>query len=315
MKASGSFYLRLAVTAVCYAVLLWRADLGLLAHALARMDWIPYLLALALLGSGQALSALKWKLLAGCVGIVMTWLRAFRFYLIGMFFHHFMPTAIGGDIVRILIVSRSGIESPRVTSSVFMERDTGLISMLVIASAAAWYAGLSLNGIPYFIPFICALAAAIAANIILFAGIRPHWLERVPLAGSWLRDGVVQIGSYKTAHGTLAVALVMSAIYQITVITKHYLYARAIGPEIPYTYFLVFVPVISVAGMLPISLNGLGVREATMVALYTSVGATQEQALSMGILHLSLLMLSAIPGGVLYLLGERGRARLEGPGR
>ena len=91
--------------------------------------------------AGQAISTLKWRILQGPVGLPSTpYLRLLGFYFTGMFFNLFLPTIIGGDAVKALLLARETGAPARATMSVFMERNTGLCALLLIALVAAYLA-------------------------------------------------------------------------------------------------------------------------------------------------------------------------------
>jgi hypothetical protein len=96
---------------------------------------------------------------------------------------------------------------------------------------------------------------------------------------------------------------------QVAIVTYHYLIARQLHIDISYLEMLVFIPIVAVITLLPISLGGLGVKEALWVYLFGRSGLTAEQALLFSVTLTGLSWLLALPGGgVLLLDAVRGRA-------
>jgi hypothetical protein len=90
--------------------------------------------------AGQAISTLKWRILLAPVDLSTPYLRLLGFYFTGMFFNLFLPTIVGGDAVKALLLARETGAPARATMSVFMERNTGLCALLLIALVAAYLA-------------------------------------------------------------------------------------------------------------------------------------------------------------------------------
>ncbi|RPH58365.1 MAG: hypothetical protein EHM89_12520, partial [Acidobacteria bacterium] len=110
---------------------------------------------------------------------------------------------------------------------------------------------------------------------------------------------------------TLAGALALSFLHQAVVIGVVFLNARALGQSFPIPALAVFVPLVALAGMVPFSMNGMGVRDAMYVLLFGQLGASEELALSLALLHLAVTFLASLPGGLVYAL-QKTPARQEG---
>jgi uncharacterized protein (TIRG00374 family) len=226
-----------------------------------------------------------------------------------MFFNLFLPTIVGGDAVKAVLLARESGAPARATMSVFMERNTGLCALLVVALVAAYSAsavhlfGVSLVALVW----LLALGYAIA-NIALMNPMAYHLVDRVisatPLSRMRPRAATLYeaVAPYKAAVPTLAGALVLSLAFQLLVIAVVFLNARALNLVVPISAVAVFVPLISLAGMVPVSVNGLGVREALYILLFGQIGVTAEVAVSLALLYLAVTVVASLPGGVVYAL-------------
>src|SRR6185503_14618136 len=116
------------------------------------------------------------------------------------------------------------------------------------------------------------------------------------------------VAPYKAAVPTLAAALVLSLAFQLLVIAVVFLNARALNLVVPISAVAVFVPLVSLAGMVPVSVNGLGVREALYILLFGQIGVPVETAVSLALLYLAVTFLASLPGGLAYLM-QPARAR------
>jgi uncharacterized membrane protein YbhN (UPF0104 family) len=110
------------------------------------------------------------------------------------------------------------------------------------------------------------------------------------------------ITPYKSAVPTLVAALALSLAFQAFVIAVVFLNARALSLAVPLSAVAVFVPLVSLAGMVPVSVNGLGVREALYILLFGQVGVSPELAVSLALVYLAVTVVASLPGGLVYAL-------------
>ena len=87
-----------------------------------------------------------------------------------------------------------------------------------------------------------------------------------------------------------------------------FLNTRALALDVPFAAIAVFVPLVSLAGMVPVSVNGLGVREALYILLFGRIGVPAETAVSLALLYLAVTFLASLPGGLAYVM-QPARAR------
>ncbi len=308
----GSTILKVAVTVALYVAVFYVVDVSVLWARLQTVNagWVA--LAVGCYAAGQWTSAWRWHLLLAPVRLRVGYLRLVAFYFIGMFFNIFLPTIVGGDAVKAILLARHTGAPARSVMSVFMERNVGLLALFVIASTAAWFAPpVTVLGLPVMGIVLLLFAAFVAANIVIFSPRAYYLVDRViamtPLASiraraSSLYEAVVP---YRRAGGALAASIALSFLFQAVVILVVFLSANALSHEVPVLALAVFVPLISVAGMLPISVNGLGIREALYMVLFGRVGTPPDVAVSMAMLYFAVTLVASLPGGVVYALDRR----------
>jgi uncharacterized membrane protein YbhN (UPF0104 family) len=226
-----------------------------------------------------------------------------------MFFNLFLPTIVGGDAVKAVLLARETGAPARATMSVFMERNTGLCALLLIALVTAYFAPpVALYGISLVTLTWLLAAGYVAANIVLFSPhayrIADRLIARSPLKGMRARAASLYEAAtpYTGAIGVLVSAMLLSIVFQFIVIGVVFLSARALSLSIPLTAVAVFVPLVSLAGMVPVSVNGLGVREALYILLFGRIGVPAELAVSLALLYLGVTVVASLPGGIVYAL-------------
>jgi len=310
--------LKLAVTAALYVAVVYKIDLATIWARLqtAHLEWVA--LGVVAYAGGQLLSAWRWWLLLRPVNLAVPYLRMVAFYFIGMFFNIFLPTIVGGDAVKAILLARETGAPARATMSVFMERNVGLFALLTIATAAAFVAPpVDVRGFNLLQLTLFVLAGFIAANIVLankpayrlvdyLVAMTP--LSRIRSRAASLYDAIVP---YRDARwrGVVLAATAQSFLFQGVVILVVFLNANALGLSVPVAALAVFVPLISLAGMLPISVNGLGIREALYLLLFGRIGVPADAAVSMALLYFAVTLAASLPGGIVYAL-QRGPGSL-----
>jgi glycosyltransferase 2 family protein len=312
-------WLKPAVTIALYVLVFYWTDARKIPATLRNAQFGLVGGCVALYLAGQAISTLKWRLLLGPVGLSTPYARLLGFYFTGMFFNLFLPTIVGGDAVKAVLLARETGAPARATMSVFMERDTGLCALLLIALVAAFLAPpVTLYGISLVALTWLLAAGYVVANIVLFS---PHayrvtdrLIARSPLRRMRARAASLYEAAtpYTRAIGVLLPSMLLSIIFQCIVIGVVFLSARALSLSIPLTAVAVFVPLVSLAGMVPVSVNGLGVREALYILLFGRIGISAELAVALALLYLGVTVVASLPGGLVYALQKSpGRLTAE----
>jgi len=299
---------RAAVSIILIAVLLATVDLGELAETLRSVA--PGLLALAVLVFlvTNMTSVLKWRLIIHAQGARVSWPYLTSIFYMGLFFNNFLPTNFGGDLVRIYKLSRATGSTVDATSSVVLDRASSTFALLMVAMVAALLelrllgTGLALTILAMFVVFILLIG--------IFASERTaRRLARFPLLRGdpfgvrrHLRDFYMSVNQFRDQKKTMAAVMVISVVYQALYVISVNLLALSLDIHLPVGFYFLFIPIVLAMGMIPLSLNGLGVREGAWVLLFTQPGVPAAEALSMSVLNVLMITAVSMVGGIFYLL-------------
>jgi uncharacterized membrane protein YbhN (UPF0104 family) len=288
--------LKLIGSLVLLAVLAWRLDWPGLGAAFAGMSPLPWLAALAVYLVAQAVSSWRWQLLAAALGCGGPWQRYLAHYFSGMFFSLVLPTSVGGDVVRACYLA--GAEGRRCPAflSVLADRVSGLAVLIALACVAALCCPVQLA------PWLAGTVAALGAGALLGVLALPL-LPRLPL-GQRLRSLVEAVQVCLSRPGLLAAVTAQSLLVQAANVVLVWLIGRGLGLPVPLAYYGVFVPLVALLTLLPVSLNGMGLRELGTAVLLAPLGVSTEQAVTLSVLTFAAFTAAGLSGGFFYLFGR-----------
>jgi glycosyltransferase 2 family protein len=301
LASSWKLALKLLVSAGLLLFISRRVDFRETGRFLARAD-APFLaLAFALYLAGQALSALKWRQLAAAVGFHASPFRFVAYYFIGMFFNAFGFGTVGGDVIRALYLAGSGGRRGLAFNTVVADRVSGLLVLLAVAlGALLLFHHYQLPAAIYW--------GVVASSSALLAGWRllPRVLPLVLAPENQLRRLIEQdLAPYWSDARLLAAVGVLSIAFHFSQIGVLVLLTHALGVGVPWSYCFVFGPLVSIMSAVPISLNGLGVREGGYVYFLAHVGVPRDSAVAFALAWFGVVMLAGAVGGLVYLLDRQ----------
>ncbi len=270
-----------------------------------------YLLAALALGLAMMLlSAFKWQLLLKGHGTCVSLITLFRYYLVGTFFNMFLPTSVGGDVRRVYDLTQGHASAELATASVLLDRATGVLAMLIIGSVSVLLVPLQWRGAALLILAGTATAVLLLGGAIFFTQMQGLLVRLTNLLlPSALRRRALAfldtLSHYRNEKRLLGVATGIGLVFQSISVFIVFLLSKALGLHVSLLPFFLFVPVITLATMLPISLNGLGVQDTGYVILFAQVGLPAPVAFSLSLLfHLYRATIGAL-GGLVYASGRR----------
>lgn len=303
--------LRIFISLVLLVIVIAGVGAENLFEALRAIDLRWFLVALAIHLLGVVIRTVRWSMLIKALGVKVPFGRLFYLYMAGTFFNTFLPTGIGGDVVKIVDLAQDS-GGARAFSTVFADRLTGILGTSLIALLVAVF---DPADVP---PPIVAFVAAVSAGVLLAAALLtqrrlidrvlahvPGWSKLKPT--NKMRKVYEALTSY--SPGVIVRSTLISLPFTLTLIGAQYALAIGLGVVVPVQYFALFIPITALVQLLPISFNGLGVREGTFQALFGTVGVAGEQAVAMSLMYYILRVVTGLIGGLMYLIGNLRAAR------
>jgi uncharacterized membrane protein YbhN (UPF0104 family) len=305
------FLFKLLVSGGLLAYFLSRIHIERFVDTFASAKFSYIALALAVYLVTQGISAARWMTLARPVGIKTPFPDMVRYYLIGMFFNLFAPGTVGGDVSRVYYLVKDeeahakgrAVTTVHAAMSVLMDRGIGMLVLVWLGAA-----GLLLFP-EYSIPTPVRTAVLLFALAILAGVLLIPLVQRVlPDDGHHLLVKLrLALRSYRTHWRALGVAALLSLGIHLIQAWMHVAMGRALDLDLPFSFCIIVYPLVGTFAAIPISVNGLGLREGGYVFLLAVLGIGTEKAVAFGILLFLIVALDSLIGGLLFLLQKSPR--------
>jgi glycosyltransferase 2 family protein len=293
--------LKLTVGLALVAWVVWQHGWHRILACLAAVSPAWFALTVVTYLAGQSLCAWKWSVLAESLGFH----RKLRFYWVnylgGMFCSLFLPTSVGGDVYRVLALAGPGTARARgkdrlgATVSVLADRGTGVLAMVWIAALAA-----SVSSVP--LPRWATLALCLVCAALTLGFAIPFWYRPRFARSGFLGRVMACWDSPRLLLAALGAAFLFQALLGVIYI----LIGQALGLGIDFRFYFLLCPLASIAAMAPVSINGLGVREATLAALFPLIGIGAARAVAFGLAWTATVTLADLFGGIVLLCLDAG---------
>ncbi|MFW5702353.1 MAG: lysylphosphatidylglycerol synthase transmembrane domain-containing protein [Candidatus Dojkabacteria bacterium] len=261
-----------------------------------------FLLALAfLLNLANAyLSALRLKAITPYNFSVF---YAFKITLIGIFFNNFFPTNFGGDIIKAGIFKDKAGDMAHAAGYIFLDRVIGLSTLLLIAVLGLSYFAYLGEYFPLFAYLIVALfliALTVLSLLVYFSPSLAKLLSKYPK--------LISLGRLRKVmqKSNLPLALFYGLIFQLNTGFVIYILSLFLGLNISLQYFIVLIPVSNLLLTIPITFNGLGVRDYIFLNFFEPFAGAGSNLLLLAPLNFALNLANAVFGAIFYLLNKKG---------
>lgn len=300
------FCTKLAVSGGLLALLFRQTDLENITARLRNVDLLWVSVALAAHALLLLISGWRWRRLLLTQDVHASVLGLTGSCLVATFFNNFLPSNIGGDVVRIADTAPLTGSRTVATAIVLLDRALGLIALFAVAAAGSLLLRRSnLPGVAYLWLALCtcvvgALAVLWQPRLIPrllrpLRHVREGWVEhRLDRLGTMLeRVAGRRVALIEAFAGALAVQLLVVCFYLAV--------AYGIRIDLPFRDALVIVPISLVIQLAPVSINGLGVREAVFAYCFVRLGHSVDAGLALSLVGAALILVASLPGGLLFL--------------
>jgi uncharacterized membrane protein YbhN (UPF0104 family) len=278
----------------------------------ASLGWIG--LAIAVTFLQIFIGALRWREISADCGAPLVITQAFRFNLIGTFFNQTLPSSIGGDAVRLWLVARGGAGWRAATYSIFIDRAIGLIALAVVIVASLPWSYRLIDDPHGRSALLLVDFAALAggAGFLLLGRLPWPWLKR------WWATHHLHACSvianrliFNRTRGPKLAAL--SLLVHVLTVVIAWCVVRSIAAPVLFGQIFQLIPPVMLITMLPISIAGWGVREATMGLAFGYAGLATNEGVNVSLLLGAVSFIVGAFGGLVWIFSAEKRAQGSAP--
>ncbi len=251
---------------------------------------------------------LRWYMLLKAAGISIPAKRLITSFAGGTFFSIFLPSTIGGDLVRAADLSGHTRKTKEVVATVFLDRLSGYIGLVILVITALIFGRGLLRDRIVLSSIIMIVSLLIILLIILFNSFIYTKIAKflsTPGAAK-IKEAIKgvhhEIHIFRNRRRMVAENIILSVVVQFLPVISTYFIALSLGVKINLIYFCLFLPIIGAITLLPIALGGLGLREGLFVFYFAKVGVIKQLALAMSLLSFSFVVFYGALGGLFYVL-------------
>jgi uncharacterized protein (TIRG00374 family) len=314
MSRSVRVILTLVLTGLCTAYLVWKIDLSRAVDILADTKPVPVLAAIAIMTVTIWPMAWRWQWLLRAKGIDerMGWLT--RAYFVSYAAGQVLPTAVGGDAVRIYETARRhrGRGGP-IAASILLERALGGAATLALAAVGFLLAiGKYDVGAYLWLELVFVVGTIVAGVLVFSRRAGPILAKGRPLLAPFRVDRLAAelyaaLHSYRENVGLLFGVFALTIAVQALRVLAIWFSGEAVGIDISPRVYYVMGPLLFLVMLVPFTLNGLAVRESFFVSFLGNVGVGADEAFAAGFLFFLVTVAMSIPGAVILAWeGMRG---------
>ncbi len=254
------------------------------------------------------LSTVRWKILLDALGGSPGFKKLWQSYMVATFFNNFLPSNVGGDVVRVRDAARSaGSHTASLTVAV-LDRVIGFVALYFIAATAFLFGGSMVRGLAGARVILLGLTGVfvVLGAIFLRSGMVTALIDRVglrrfPWAYEKFESVQAAVNAFRARKSALIEAFVLSLGLQLLGVSYFFMVARALKIPLGFGACLLMVPLCTLIQAIPISFNGWGLREGVYVVYFSQVGLPRESALAFSIVAAGMVVMFSISGLFVWL--------------
>ncbi|VAX26995.1 hypothetical protein MNBD_NITROSPIRAE01-1716 [hydrothermal vent metagenome] len=299
---------KLFVSLGILTVLLTSIDLVSLGKVMLNADPVFLSIALVFVLSIRFVMAYRWQVVLHLYRIFPKFLNLLSIVFISNSVGQLLPGGIGVDVVRSYQLSKEEGVATEIAASVFLDRVIGLFSMLLIAFISS-VVGATLNTVA---PIYAFVSAGSLTGFLVLYSLRNKLTDlgytqikvqgRLKVIVVVLSRFIESLGAVRLPKVALFKLLLLSVSVQFIRIVIFFTIFLSLGVHAEFLLFMVFVPLLFIVMLMPVSIGGLGIREGALYLFFKQSGVSLETCTAAGLSFHFLQLISLLPGVLLYLL-------------
>lgn len=305
MKKRVKIVIRVVITGIILFFVLRKVNFVEMVILLKGANIWLFLTSFASYGVMAVLCALRWNKLLAVQQIELPYRRGLAYYLIGFFYNNILPTAIGGGVVRALYAGRAKQKNKEAFSSILVELILGGWSLIIFALIASlfWFRTLSLYVI------LVLLGGFVLSTLLLYLFFERGFMKKFKIIidrvkafglGDKIKEFYEALYLYKDKKVEIIEAILLSFGIQFIIALMNLLIGVSLGFKLPIMSYIIYPVIIGLLTTIPITINGLGVREWGYRFFFAQVGLSGSQAVTLSLLFYFVGVIGSLSGGIVF---------------
>lgn len=301
-------------SAIILLYLLYKVDLDSLKRGITSLKFVYIYLSLLPLFLEMVLKSLKWQMLLKVKNFFIAFSKIFKIYYVSSFLGMFLPSSLGIDVLRSYSLAKEIKNTHHSISTVFIDRILGILSLIFVVTLGVFAikTKFTVNAVKIIILIFVCLIAVLAMLLVFeqLLNILERLLGRLKLGRfridkliHALREIHASIVDFKRNKWAIFQVFLVSVLFQINRIAITYIVALALDVNIDFAYWVVIVPLVTLATMLPFAIGGLGIREGAFIFFLGQLGVSISTSFLLSFVIFMLGIITLLPGLVMYLRG------------
>ena len=317
IKKILSIVLRVGISLLILWYLFRQVDRKSLLETIRHSDKVLLFIAFIIYQLSNLFCILRWAMLLKASEVRLPLRRVILSFSGGMFFNLFLPSSIGGDLMRSIDLARHTKKSKEVVATVLLDRLSGYIGLVIITLLAVLIGGKLIDNPSVTVSVLIITGILVVSMVVLFNKKIYSFINTKldsPQAGKikeYIRNLHHQIHIFRHNRGVILNNIGLSLLVQITGPLVYYLMAYSMGLKLKLIYFFVYIPIIGAVSMLPISIGGLGLRDATTIYFFGKAGVAKDMAFAMSLVNFSFILITGLAGGLIFYVFTVRHRRLQ----
>lgn len=309
MKKFFYHFLRLTITVLLLFFILKNTRITSIYNIIKKSNIFYLFFAVSTIGVVSFIVALRWQLVLKIYGFKISLLKSFRIYNIAFFFNNFLPSTVGMDFVRGAYVVADQKRIADVISSIIIERWIGLLGIILYISLVPlfffkygiteYFLYVSLTGI-----LLSALFLTMIMNDRIFNFVCSFFSKiKILKIGKSVNSLLNSLRIIKNRKKDLFYNLILSTLIQIVFVFTNHFIVISQNLSVKLLDEIIYVPFISIISMIPLTINGLGLREWAYINFFKLT--SREEIVSLSLTFFLVSMIYSFVGGIIFIFDKQ----------
>ena len=297
---------KIAVSIILLTILFSRIDTARLWQTARQASALWLIIALGIYFLNVLVSVWRWKVLLNAQQIDLPSRTLLGSFLVAQFFNNFLPSNIGGDVIRIRDTAKAAKSKTLATTIILIDRFIGLTSLVLVAASGATMVGGLAGHVPspiwptwLWAGFLAAMVVS-APAVLAPAGVGRLLQPLTVLHPEWVGDRIDNVtralSRFRERPAAIFSCFGGAIVVQASIVVFYVAVALALHVRVTSWDLAVIVPLSLLVQMLPISVNGFGVREATFSLYFARIGLPLESGLLVSLVAAVVIMVFSVSG-------------------